>query len=244
MFSILVLGFLIGVRHTLEADHVCAVATLTARAGSVSRAVPLGLLWGVGHTLALGAFGMAALMMETVVSQNLADFLELAVGIMLMALGAEVLYRLHPERIHFHVHRHNSGVVHFHAHSHAQESASEAKHTGRRLGHTAPTHNHGHPRGLKARAFVVDIMHGMAGSAVLIVLTMQSLPSLAAGATYILVFGAGSMLGMTVLSAAIAWPLRHWGQTLTWLNNSARTSVGVLTIGLGAFIVFEHWGVV
>ncbi len=242
MSSILVLGFLIGMRHTLEADHVCAVATLTARAGSVGRAAPLGLFWGIGHTLALGAFGMAALMMETIVPRDLAGYLELAVGIMLMVLGAEVLYRLHREKIHFHVHRH-SGVVHFHAHSHARESALQASHPGRRQGHTAPTHDHGHPRGLKARAFFIGIMHGMAGSAVLIVLTMQSLPSPAMGAVYIVLFGAGSMLGMTVLSAAIAWPLHRWGQTLTWLGNAARTGVGVLTFVLGAIIIFEHWDV-
>jgi hypothetical protein len=87
-------------------------------------------------------------------------------------------------------------------------------------------------------------MHGMAGSAVLIVLTMQSLPSLSAGAVYIALFGAGSMLGMAVLSAAIAWPLHRWGQTLTWLNHAARSGVGGLTMVLGAAMVLEYWGVV
>jgi ABC-type nickel/cobalt efflux system permease component RcnA len=243
MLSILVLGFLIGMRHTLEADHVAAVAILTTRVGSMRRAAPLGLLWGAGHTLALGAFGMAALMMETVVPRDLAAFLELAVGVMLMVLGVEVLYRLRRERIHFHVHRHG-GVVHFHAHSHARMSITEARHPNPRQGHTTLRHNHDHPRKLKARVFFIGIMHGMAGSAALIVLTMQSLPSPAAGAVYILLFGAGSTLGMAVLSAAIAWPLRRWGQTQTWLNNAARVSVGVLTIVFGAVIVFDFWGVV
>ncbi|MBL4690298.1 MAG: high frequency lysogenization protein HflD [Rhodospirillales bacterium] len=237
MLSILVLGLLIGMRHTLEAEHVAAVATVAARTGSLSRAVPLGLLWGFGHTLALGTFGLTALMMETVVPRNLAGFLELAVGVMLMALGAEVLLRLRRDRIHFHIHRHDGGVVHFHAHSHA----GEAGHASR---HTRPRHDHAHPKGLKVRAFFIGIMHGMAGSAVLIVLTMQSLPSLSAGAVYIALFGAGSMLGMAVLSAAIAWPLHRWGQTLTWLNHAARAGVGGLTMVLGAAMVLEYWGVV
>ena len=94
------------------------------------------------------------------------------------------------------------------------------------------------------RTLMIGIMHGMAGSAVLIVLTMQSLPSLAAGAAYIALFGAGSMLGMAVLSAAIAWPLHRWGQTMTWLNHTARAGVGVLTITLGATMVLEHWGLI
>ncbi|MBT3307293.1 MAG: urease accessory protein, partial [Alphaproteobacteria bacterium] len=118
MLSILFLGFLIGMRHTLEADHVAAVATLTSRTGSVRRAVPLGLLWGFGHTLALGAFGMTALMMDSLVPQDFVGYLELAVGIMLMALGTEVLVRLRRDRIHFHLHRHDDGLTHFHAHSH------------------------------------------------------------------------------------------------------------------------------
>ena len=70
MLSILALGFLIGLRHTLEADHVAAVATLAARTASVRQAVPLGLLWGVGHTLALAGFGLAALLLETAVPQD------------------------------------------------------------------------------------------------------------------------------------------------------------------------------
>ena len=241
MSSILILGFLIGMRHTLEADHVAAVATLTTRAGSVRKAVPLGLLWGLGHTLALGAFGMTALMMETIVPRDFAGYLELAVGIMLIVLGAEVLYRLHRDRIHFHVHQHDGGVTHFHAHSHAGETAPE---TRPEASHDVRRHDHGHPRGLRVRAFFIGIMHGMAGSAVLVVLTMQSLPSPAAGAVYIVLFGAGSMLGMAVLTAAIAWPLRRWGQTLTWLNNTARAGVGMLTLVLGVVIVFKNWGVV
>ncbi|NQV82370.1 MAG: urease accessory protein [Rhodospirillales bacterium] len=241
MLSILALGFLIGMRHTLEADHVAAVATLTARTGSVRRALPLGLLWGLGHTLALGTFGMTALMMDSLVPQNLVGYLELAVGVMLMALGAEVLVRLRRDRIHFHVHRHDGGLTHFHAHSHAGKAVQGIRPASPRQ---HPRHDHDHPKGLKVRAFFVGIMHGMAGSAVLIVLTMQSLPSLAAGAAYIALFGAGSMLGMAVLSAAIAWPLHRWGQTLTWLNHTARAGVGVLTIGLGAAMVIEHWGVV
>ena len=67
MFSILALGFLIGMRHTLEAAHVAAVAALTARAGSVRNAVPLGLAWGAGHTVTLTAFALAVLVLEAAI---------------------------------------------------------------------------------------------------------------------------------------------------------------------------------
>ncbi len=248
MFSILVLGFLIGMRHTLEADHVAAVATLTARAASVRQAVPLGLLWGVGHTLALAAFGLAALLSGAAVPRDLALYLELAVGVMLIGLGADVLIRMLRRRIHFHVHRHDGGVVHFHAHGHAlvhrDEAAAEhrshdrgpdRKH-GRNHDHA---HAHEQAGGLRLRAFLIGIMHGMAGSAVLIVLALQAMPSVGAGLVYIALFGAGSILGMVALSAAIAWPLAHWGRSLTWLHNTAYAGAGMLTIGLGIAILFE-----
>ncbi len=221
MFSILALGFVIGMRHTLEADHVAAVAALTARAGSVRHAVPLSLAWGAGHTLVLAAFALTVLLLETAIPAEFAGYLELAVGVMLIALGADVLVRLVRERIHFHVHRHARGIVHFHAHSHAHSHA----------------HDHNHAKVFKIRAFLVGIMHGMAGSAVLIVLSLQTMPSTAAGLVYIALFGLGSMLGMALLSAVIAWPLGRWGETLTWLHNGAKAGVGVLTMAIGAGIL-------
>jgi ABC-type nickel/cobalt efflux system permease component RcnA len=235
MFSILALGFLIGMRHTLEADHVAAIAALTARAGSVRQAVPLGLAWGAGHTVTLSAFGLAVLVLEATISMELAGYLELAVGVMLIALGADVLVRLARDRIHFHVHRHGKGVVHFHAHSHTGETVHQ--HRPRPAHDHDHGYNHGYPRGFKVRAFLVGIMHGMAGSAVLIVLSLQTVPSTAAGLAYIALFGVGSMLGMGMLTAVIAWPLGRWGRTLTWLHNGAKAGVGALTIALGTGIL-------
>mgnify|MGYP006865019304 CR=1 FL=1 len=237
MLSILVLGFLIGLRHTLEADHVAAVATLTTRSSSARHALPLGVLWGVGHTLALAAFGLSVLILETAVPQDLVLYLELAVGIMLIGLGADVLIRMVRQHIHFHVHRHSGGIVHFHAHAHAKPHGRN-----RVSGHK---HDHAHEQagGLRLRAFLIGIMHGMAGSAVLIVLTLQTMPSVGMGLIYIVLFGAGSVLGMAVLSAAIAWPLSRWGRTLTWFHNTARAGTGVFTIGLGIAILLEGGGV-
>ncbi len=232
MFSILALGFLIGMRHTLEADHVAAVAALTARTGSVRQAVPLGLAWGAGHTVTLAAFGLAVLVLETAIPKELAGYLELAVGVMLIVLGADVLVRLVRDRIHFHVHRHG-GVVHFHAHSHAGETVHQHGHDH---GHDY-NHGHSHSRGFKVRAFLVGIMHGMAGSAVLIVLSLQTVPSTAAGLVAIALFGMGSILGMGMLTAVIAWPLGRWGRTLTWLHNGAKAGVGALTIAVGTGIL-------
>jgi len=128
LLSLLFIGFLLGMRHALEADHVAAVASLATRSSSIRQTALQGAFWGVGHTLTLFLFGSAVLMMDTMMSELLADFLEFAVGIMLIALGCDVLWRLYRERIHFHVHRHND-IRHFHAHSHAGEgSHRESRH--------------------------------------------------------------------------------------------------------------------
>lgn len=227
MLSILGLGFLMGMRHAIEADHVAAVASLTTRAGSVRRAVPLGLLWGAGHTMMLAAFGLTALVLGSALPEEMAVYLERAVGVMLIALGVDVLVRLVRERVHFHLHRHDGRGVHWHAHSHAGENAHDPKH-----------HHHDHPGGVSLRAFLVGIMHGMAGSAALIVLTLQSMQSTAVGVLYIVVFGVGSMLGMAALTAVIAWPMSLAERTLGWLHNGMRAGVGALTVGLGAAILF------
>ena len=244
MFTVLGLGFIIGLRHSLEADHICAIATLTTRTRSVRSAIPIGLLWSFGHTLTLGIFGIVAIMMKAEVPKDLASFLELAVGMMLIALGTEVLYRLRRERIHFHAHTHEGGTSHFHAHSHPRVSNVETQNHIIHDNERPISHRHEHPQGLKLRAFLVGIMHGMAGSAVLIVLTLQNLHSLTSGAAYITLFGIGSMLGMVALSASIAWPLWRWGKTLTWLNNFARSSVGVLTIIVGCIIFYKNWEII
>lgn len=228
MLSILALGFLIGMRHALEADHVAAVATLTSQTKSVREAVPLGLLWGVGHTVTLFIFCSAALLLGTIIPDDLARILELAVGVMLIVLGGDVLVRLVRERIHFHAHRHDGGVAHFHAHSHAGEKS-----------HDPDSHTHGHGRGIKVRAFLVGIMHGMAGSAALIVLAVGSISSTAVGFAYITLFGLGSILGMGLLTTIIVWPLNRLDRTLTWLHNGAKGCIGVFTVVLGVVIVFD-----
>ena len=177
--SILALGFLLGMRHALDADHLAAVATLATRSRSVGHTLLQGVAWGTGHTLTLMLFGGAVLVLGLVLPARAAQALEFAVGVMLVALGADVLYRLWRKRVHFHAHRHADGVAHFHAHSHQEASAP----------HDPARHEHPHPRGFPARALLVGMVHGMAGSAALILLSLEALRSPAWGLLYIAIFG-------------------------------------------------------
>jgi len=147
---------------------------------------------------------------------------------MLVLLGLDVIRRLVQERIHFHLHRHRDGEVHFHAHSH----------TGARA-HDPGRHVHEHPDGFPLRALFVGLMHGMAGSAALILLTLQTVHSPLLGLLYIALFGIGSMLGMALLSIVIAVPLRYSARGMTWLHNGLQAVIGVATIGIGAMLVYR-----
>jgi sulfite exporter TauE/SafE len=219
MGSLLILGFFIGMRHALEADHVAAVSSLATRSATPRECIRQGVFWGLGHTFTLSS-SAHVLLLDRVLPERLASGLELAVGVMLVVLGLDVLRRLAKERVHFHLHEHDGGVRHFHGHSHAGESAHRA-------------HSHGHWRNVPLRALVVGLVHGMAGSAALILLTLERVPSFAAGLLYMLLFGVGSIAGMALLSVVIAVPLRYSAAGLTRLHGLLHGAIGLATVAIG-----------
>ena len=227
MLGILALGFLLGMQHALEVDHVAAVSSIAARRSDVADIIKHGLTWGLGHTLTLFAFAGVALGLGQAIPDHLARPIETAVGIMLVGLGAHVLWRLWRDRVHFHKHRHGDGTVHFHAHGHASETMPHAR---------AP-HAHGHS--FRWRTLLVGLMHGMAGSAALLVLAVSQASSVAVGLGYVALFGIGSMFGMAALSTVIAVPLVLSARWLTLANSGLQGAVGVLTIAIGARTLVE-----
>ncbi len=227
MFGILGLGFLLGMQHALEADHIAAVSSIAARRSQVGDIVRHGLTWGLGHTLTLFAFAGAALLLGYAIPEHVARPLETAVGIMLVGLGAHVLWRLWRDRVHFHRHGHDDGTVHIHAHSHAGETRPHAR---------AP---HAHEHSFRWRTLLVGLMHGMAGSAALLVLAVSQAASPALGLGYVALFGIGSMVGMAALSTVIAVPLAVSARSLTWANRSLQAVVGAFTIAIGVTTIVE-----
>jgi hypothetical protein len=221
MFGILGLGFLLGMQHALEADHIAAVSSIAARRTHVGDIVKHGLTWGLGHTLTLFVFAGAAIVLGHAIPEHFARPVETAVGIMLVGLGAHVLWRLWRDRVHFHKHGHGDGTVHIHAHSHAHETVP----------HTRAVHEHAH--GFRWRTLLVGLMHGMAGSAALLLLTVSQASSPVAGLAYVALFGIGSMIGMGALSTVIAVPLAISARWLTWANSGLQGAVGIVTVAIG-----------
>ncbi|WP_025038300.1 urease accessory protein [Bradyrhizobium sp. DOA9] len=227
MFGVLGLGLLLGMQHALEADHIAAVSSIAARRTNVVEIVKHGATWGLGHTITLFFFSGAALIFGYAIPPSLTQPLETAVGVMLILLGSDVLWRLWRDRIHFHRHQHGSGVDHFHLHSHAGETTM----------HGVSSHDHKH--NIRWRTLAVGLMHGMAGSAALLVLTVSQAPNSRDALLYMLLFGIGSMIGMAALSSVIAIPLVISARMLSWANRVLRLAVGCVAVGIGIMTIYS-----
>lgn len=231
LLSTLGLGFLLGMQHATEADHVAAVCSIASRRSGVREISRHGIFWGFGHTLTLLLVAGSCLILRTTIPDSLADQLEFVVGVMLVGLGGHLLYRIWRDRVHFHVHQHGSAMPHVHAHSHRNDP----------MPHSQSPHDHAHAEGMPWRTLAVGLVHGLAGSAALIVLTASTLESPWWGLAYVLSFGIGTIAGMGLFSAVIAAPITLTARSLTLANRTLQIAIGILTIGIGAHIIVGRW---
>ncbi len=230
-YTLLLLGFVVGIQHALEADHLAAVAAMGAGRTSRRALVLRGSFWGVGHTTTLLLIcGMLLVLGETI-SPRVETWLELGVGAMVMLLGVKVLTRLWRERPHFHVHQHDDGVRHVHVHTHVGDEVT----------HPQSRHHHNHRNLGLGRALVVGMMHGAAGSAGLLVLAAAASSALD-GIGYVLAFGVGSILGMAALSFVASYPLGFLERCAPWVNAATAGAIGCAAMFIGGHLVTASWG--
>ncbi|MFP4004446.1 MAG: high frequency lysogenization protein HflD [Alphaproteobacteria bacterium] len=227
--GLVLFGGLVGMQHALEADHLAAVAAMSAEHGSRRRVVLRGAWWGAGHTLALFILCGAVVLFGLTISARTEAALEFGVGAMIVVLGGNVLWTALRRRIHFHVHHHGDHVRHVHAHSHEGEAVSHA-HSG---------HDHAHPPARFGRALAVGLVHGAAGSAGLLVLAVAAAESAWSALAYVAAFGAGSILGMAALSLVASWPLGMLERGAGWLNAGSKLAIGVIAVFIGARLMLE-----
>ncbi len=225
--TLLLFGLLLGIKHALEADHVAAVASLASRSSSLRDHVTLAGLWGVGHACTMLVFGGAIVLLGLSLPAALARSLEGLVGVVLIALGVDVLRRARRRRVHVHLHRHGSAHPHFHVHAHDGDGA-----------HDAASHEHRHAR-LGRRALLVGGVHGLGGSAALVLLAAEATRSVGQALVYLAIFGMGSIVGMMTLSLAISVPFRFSAQRLGRLQHGLESVLGAATIALGGWIALR-----
>ncbi len=218
------LGLILGIKHALDADHVIAVSTIVSEHRSLKWASLIGAFWGLGHTTTLFAVGLLVIGLRLTISPRVALGLEFLVALMLVILGASILWRsFGVEKLHLHTHAHNPEThAHFHLHDRREED-----------------HSHSHPFNSMRKPFLVGMVHGLAGSAALMLLVLTTIPSSLAGLAYILIFGVGSVGGMLVLSSLIGLPFILTARRFTLLNRWIRVVAGVASIGFGLFLGWE-----
>lgn len=188
--SIILFGLLLGCKHAIEPDHVIAVSTIASQSRIWWRAALAGVYWGIGHTLTLLVVGVTLLLLKQEIPAGWQMSLEFAVGIMLVALGANSLYAYRRGGVHVHEHQHD-GTVHRHFHTHREGELHEHRHSRRFF---------------YIKSMLIGFVHGLAGSGAMLLLTMETVESVGQAAAYISVFGVGTVFGMLLCSTAIGLP--------------------------------------
>ena len=230
--SALIIGFLLGLRHALDADHLATVAALATRSQSVGETIRTGLAWGLGHAATLLTVCILIIFFQIPFPENIAGLLEFFVGLILLWLGSDVILRVLRGRIHVHFHNHVNRGSHIHFHSHENESDPKKS-----------IHNHEHHQNMPFRAVLIGTMHGLAGSAALLLLSLSHETSIIQALIYIILFAFGSIIGMGMLSAVIAWPIMASARRGIDLFKKFNLLIGGITALIGTFVIsysFQH----
>jgi ABC-type nickel/cobalt efflux system permease component RcnA len=227
-FAILGLGFLLGLKHATEPDHVVAVTTFVSRETSLLRSCWIGLFWGAGHTLSLALAGAIIILFKISISDTATAWLELGVAGMLVTLGARALYHTWKDKLQFHRHAHahvQGKAPHVHWHLHVHGKLDE---------HTGWLH-------VGLRPLLVGVVHGAAGTGALMLLVFSTIHSPLRALLYIVIFGAGSIAGMLIVSFLLAvpfqWASRRVASSYRWVQASA----GMFSCVFGMYLGLEIW---
>lgn len=207
--TLLALGFLLGMRHATDADHVVAVSAIVSRERTLRAAAPVGIAWGIGHGATILLVGGAIIMFGFVVTPRVGLGMELAVGLMLMVVGAVSIQSLGTPP------RHGQPVTHLHGWF--------RRSGGYRL----------------LRPLVVGVVHGVAGSAAVALAVLGSVREPAVAMAYLGLVGAGTIAGMLVVTLAFSAPLVFGSRRFGGVQRSVTIAAGLLSLALGIYLVYE-----
>ncbi|MBF6560047.1 MAG: high-affinity nickel-transport family protein [Candidatus Binataceae bacterium] len=258
--GIALLGLLLGMRHATDPDHVVAVTTILSREHRIGAAARVGIIWGLGHTLTVLLVGAVIIIFKIAIPVRLGLAMEFAVAVVLILLGAgaasTMMHRVarhlagNPIRnskslsLHSHPHAHSDAVhghrhLHLDPHDHHASRSSDAE--------TFPNeHNLPQDRPLSfaarrplLRSFSVGLVHGLAGSAAIALLVLAAIPQPLWATLYLAIFCAGTIIGMGLITTAIAAPFIMASRRMSWLHQGFVTSAGLLSFGFGLFLAYQ-----
>jgi len=216
-------GAAVALRHSFEPDHFAAVATLVDDERSDARkAGYVGASWGAGHSLPIILGAVVLILLGVRIPHTTEYVFEIVAGIILVALGARTLLDA-------------GGYV---RHSHPSESHDEHghghDHTHLKIGSLLLGGKHSH---YKEESFLVGVLHGFAGTGILVVLVTAAAPT-----TTVAVGFVGAFTVVTVVSMAVIALL--WGRLVSVekAGRYLRVFGGVLGVGVGLVLVASGAG--
>jgi high-affinity nickel permease len=228
LWSALILGFVLGLRHALDPDHVVAMSTIVSTESNWRRSSLIGSFWGLGHATSLLLVGGLIVALRINITELGAARLEILVAVMLIALGVAAIREARAGfRIHAHSHRHGSSE---HAHLHTHQA------------HGQPAHEHAHLLRFGFRPFAVGLVHGIAGSGGLALLVMATAKTAAEGFLYMAALGLGALVGMGVLSGLLTLPLSALRARYETLHLRFQFVSGALSVGFGFWLLGAQVG--
>jgi hypothetical protein len=256
--GIAMLGLLLGMRHATDPDHVVAVTTILSRENRIGSAARIGIIWGLGHTLTVLLVGAAIIVFKIAIPTRLGLAMEFAVAVVLILLGvgatSSVLRRVarhfsgdpvassNGEASHSHPHNHlDRSQVDLHIHPHGNE------HHSHDVGDTIDRQPNLHGTMLQSfaarrpllRSFGVGLVHGLAGSAAIALLVLSAIPQPLWATLYLAIFCLGTIVGMGLITAAIAAPFIIASRRMSWIHQSFVTSAGLLSFAFGTFLAYQ-----
>lgn len=225
-FSILFFGFLLGMRHATEADHLTAIFTLITQRGSLSQGLTLGVAWGAGHTLTLTLLSGTVLMLGKTIPTNFAQVLEAIVGMMLLLLGSNVLRQLYKDEVPMNNCLHRPKKIKLLINARLKRLNNNI---------ALPLYSKKIPTG----ALLIGMVHGLAGSSVLILISLEQARTFIDGLIYIVIFGMGSILGMGIISLAIAYSTYITSTKWNYAYHNLSIAAGLTSVVMGVNIIIK-----
>ena len=245
--SIIAVGFFLGMRHATDPDHVIAVTTIVSRQPKLLKAALTGIVWGIGHTLTIFVVGSAIILFDVVIPARIGLSMEFSVGLMLIVLGAMNIAAFMRTTRAVVPSTEESEVVHSHAHIHGDYIHSHAH------GHAPEAHAHTHQTPLtwldrvfgriglyqQLRPLIIGIVHGLAGSAAVALLILTTIRSPRWAMVYLLVFGAGTVGGMMLITMSIASAFNFFGRRHRNFSHWLGLASGLVSLAFGLLLAYQ-----